>query len=75
MNVEQYSIMTYPGGHAVQYVTSVFECVRESGEIRISHESTDIGYFAPNDLPEVTPPSVRLRIKDALANRAEAFIR
>lgn len=32
----------------VHYVTIVFECERQGGELRISYESTDIGYF-PTD--------------------------
>ena len=71
----QFSIMTYPGGDTVHYLASVFECDRESGELRISDESTDIGYFSPTDLPKDTLLSHRLRIDDALADRPEAFIK
>jgi len=70
-----YSIMSYPTGLVVHYVTLVFEGECQSGELRISDESTDIGYFRPEALPEETLLSHRLRIRDALANRAEPFIR
>ena len=71
----QYAIDTYPGGYTVHYVTAVFECERIAGELTLSHESTDLGYFSPEALPDVTPPGVRLRIQDALAGRAASFIR
>ena len=71
----QYSIMTYPGGDVIQYVTMVFECERESGELRLSDESTDIGYFHPHALPDDTLLPHRLRIQDALADKARPFIR
>ena len=70
-----HSIMTYPNGDIVQSVTVTFECQRRSGEIRISNESTDIRYFPVNGLPENTLLSVQLRIRDAVANRPEPFIR
>ncbi|MDA1348160.1 MAG: NUDIX domain-containing protein [Chloroflexi bacterium] len=71
----QYAIDAYPGGHTVHYVTAVFECERIAGELTLSGESTDLGYFPPDALPDVTPPGVRLRVRDALAGRAAAFIR
>ena len=70
-----YSIMSYPDGNAVQYVLASFECEPQSGELRISDESTDIGYFTVDGLPDNTLLSSALRIEDALANRAEPFIR
>ena len=70
-----YSIMSYPNGGVVHYVTILFECERQSGRLRISDESTDIAYFPPDALPEDTVLSHRLRIKDALANQVEPFIR
>ena len=72
---KHYSVMSYPGGDAVQYVSVSFECEPQSGELRISDESTDIGYFAVDSLPDNTLLSSQLRIKDALAQRPEPFIR
>jgi ADP-ribose pyrophosphatase YjhB (NUDIX family) len=71
----QYAIDGYPGGDTVHYVTAVFECERIAGELTLSDESTELGYFLPDALPNVTPPVVRLRIQDALAGRAAALIR
>jgi hypothetical protein len=56
-------------------VGAYFECATQSGELRISEESTDIGYFAVDSLPDNTLISSRQRIEDAAANRAEPFIR
>lgn len=50
----RYNISFYPDGNVVHWVTVVFECVLVDGELRISHESTDIGYFNVEDLPENT---------------------
>jgi ADP-ribose pyrophosphatase YjhB (NUDIX family) len=72
---KHYSVMSYPGGDTVQYVSVSFECEPQSGELRISDESTDIGYFAVDSLPDNTLLSSQLRIKDALAQTAEQFIR
>ncbi len=73
---QHYSIMSYPSaGWIIHYVTLVFECEYQSGQLQISDESTDIGYFSPDSLPEITLLSHRLRIRDALADQAAPFIR
>ena len=70
-----YSIMRYPDGTLIQYVTLVFACEYQSGELAVSDESADIGYFAPDELPENTLLSHRIRIEDALSGSAEPFIK
>ena len=70
-----HNVMSYPGGDIVQYVTVVFECVRVGGELRLSDESTDIGYFSVDALPPETLISHLTRIRDAVANRREPFVR
>ena len=70
-----YSIVRYPNGDVVQYVTACFECEARGGELQVSEESTDIGYFPVGALPEKTLLSHRIRLKDALERRAEPFIR
>ena len=72
---KNYTIMTYPGGTVVQFVTVVFECERQSGELRISDESTDIGYFPVDALPEDTLLGHCIRIQDAVAREGAPFIR
>ena len=69
------SVSTYPDGTRIQYVCPIFECVAESGELQVSYESTELGYFQPDSLPVPILPPARLAIMDALENRAEPFIR
>ena len=70
-----YMITQYPGGDIVHNVSLCFVCERVSGTLQISHESTDIGYFPLDALPEPMMPSHLIRIKDVLAQQREPFIR
>jgi hypothetical protein len=45
------------------------------GSLRTCAETLELGYFDPGALPANLVPMHRIRIADALANRAEAFIR
>ena len=68
-------ITEYPDGNVVQWVTMAFECERSHGELRLSDESTDMNYFAADDLPPKTLPPHRTMVDDALANSDGPFIR
>ena len=68
-------IGAYPDGSLIQFVILIFECEYQSGELQISDESTDIGYFAPGSLPGNTEHCDVQAIRDALQNRIEPFIR
>ncbi len=68
-------VMIYPGDVIVQGVTITFECQVRAGELKISEESTDIGYFPVDALPEDTLISHHIRIQDALAKQITPFIR
>ena len=70
-----YTIMTYPDGGMVHFVTIVFECAWQSGELRISDESTDVGYFAPDAMPDNTLLGHLIRIEDAVARAEQPFVR
>ena len=72
---EHYSIVVYPDGISVHYVSLLFECERLEGELRISSESTDIGYFNARKLPEDMLIAHKVRVRDALANQSTPFIR
>lgn len=72
---KQYSLFDSPAGIVTQVISFVFECEASSGELRISGESTDIGYFPTNALPEDTMIGTRMRVEDAVAKRVEPFIR
>ena len=71
----RHSIASYPSGDVVHYVNVLFECRRESGELRISSESTDIRYFPPDSLPESILVAHRVRIQDAVSASDVPFIR
>ena len=68
-------IAAYPDGSLIQFAIAVFECEYLSGQLRISDESTDIGYFPPDNLPDNTVLCDLLAINDALENQKRPFIR
>jgi 8-oxo-dGTP pyrophosphatase MutT (NUDIX family) len=70
-----YMITHYPGGDIVHNVSLCFVCEWVSGTLRISDESTDMGYFPVEALPEPMMPSHLIRLQDVLAQQREPFIR
>ena len=68
-------IGAYSDGSLIQFVILIFECDYQSGELQISDESTDIGYFPPGNLPDNTELCDVQAIRDALKNLVEPFIR
>ena len=72
---ESYPFMSYPDGFTVHYITHLFTCDYVAGALRISDESTDIDYFAADNLPKNTLLSHRIRIEDALTGLVSPFIR
>ena len=68
-------IAAYLDGSLIQFAIAVFECEYLSGQLRISDESTDIGYFPPDNLPNNTVLCDLLAINDALENQKRPFIR
>ena len=57
------------------YVILAFVCRPAGGNIRLSQESIDVRYFAPDELPETLWSWHRERIEDALEGRTAPFIR
>ena len=70
-----YMITHYPGGDIVHNVSLCFVCERVAGTLQLSDESTDLGYFPLDALPEPMMPSHLIRLKDVLAQQREPFIR
>ena len=68
-------VVTYPDGNVIHYVSSSFECRIVGGTLAPNHESLELGWFDPERLPAEMMPMHRVRIGDALARRAEAFVR
>lgn len=58
-----------------QIVIASFLCRVTGGGLCLSDETTDIGYFPPDQLPEPLLPIHRQRIEDALARQEAAFFR
>ena len=57
------------------YVILAFLCRPAGGEMRLSRESTDVRYFALDELPETLWSWHRERIEDALRGQTTPFIR
>ena len=72
---ENHQIVTYPDGNVVHYVSTSFECRVVGGTLACGTESLELGWFDPERLPAEFVPMHRIRIHDALARQAEAFVR
>jgi 8-oxo-dGTP pyrophosphatase MutT (NUDIX family) len=58
----------YPNGDEVHNVTIVYTSHIQGGEVRISAEHTDWGYFPPAEIPsEISPPIIPI-LKKLLAD-------
>jgi 8-oxo-dGTP diphosphatase len=65
--------VTYPNGDQCQYLSVWFHCTAVGGEARVNDdESTAVGWFAVDALPEVGP-LVRLRVEMALKGEVRAW--
>jgi ADP-ribose pyrophosphatase YjhB (NUDIX family) len=69
------TVMTYPDGRCLQYVSTLFECRVIRGELRVDHESLELGWFDPLARPEPFSPNHISRLEDALERREAAFWR
>lgn len=64
-------VVVYPNGDRAQYLDVTFLCRVVGGEAHVADdESTQVGWFAPDALPEPLVASSRLRVDRALAFRA-----
>jgi 8-oxo-dGTP pyrophosphatase MutT (NUDIX family) len=70
-----FQVICYPDGNVVHYVSACFECRIIAGAPALCDETLALDWFDPRALPADLLPLHRLRIEDALAGRAEAFIR
>ncbi|SFG09434.1 ADP-ribose pyrophosphatase YjhB, NUDIX family [Desulfotomaculum arcticum] len=69
-------VFKYPNGRNVHFITICFLAEIISGELRCnSSESLDIQFFEQNALPADILKMHPRWLKDALANKKEAFIR
>lgn len=69
-------LVIYPDGNKVQTVALHFEAAITGGELRLSRETTDAGYFSREQLEGLDFfDRHRERILDTLENRSEAVIK
>ena len=69
--ISDYTVVAYPDGNIVQYVAALYICYKESGDLRISDESLDVGYFSQDEFPGKTVLSTQLRVKNAMTHISE----
>jgi ADP-ribose pyrophosphatase YjhB (NUDIX family) len=70
-----FQIVRYPDGNVVHYVSACFECRVVGGAFALCEETLALEWFDRDGLPPDLLPLHRLRIEDALAGRAQAFVR
>ena len=69
-------IIEYADGHRIQPVSLNFAAETVGGELGLSDETTDVGYFSVEDMRTMDVwEHHRLRIDDALAGVNEAIVR
>ena len=71
----QYNVIGAYSDSLIHFVVVIFECEYLSGELEVSEESTDVGYFPPRNLPAKTLLCDVQAISDALENRIQPFVR
>lgn len=71
----QFMIARYPDGKVVQMINVCFECTIAGGQMTLSPESVDIGFYDLQALPSPILLTHKIRIEDALAHSSTAFVR
>jgi len=68
-------VIAYSNGEVRQQFSICFACRVIGGELRGGDESTEIGFFAPDELADMNiQPSIRIRLQHYLENRAQPAI-
>lgn len=68
-------VVRYPDGNVWHYVSVCFECAVRSGTLTTCDETLALRWVSPTRLPATLLANHRIRIRDARARRAAAFIR
>ena len=71
----QYNVIGAYSDSLIHFVVVIFECEYLSGELEVSEESIEVGYYAADCLPANTLLCDVQAISDALKQRTEPFIR
>jgi len=68
-------VVEYSDGEVRQQFSICFACRRVGGELATSDETSEVGYFKPDELEEMEiHPSIRLRIEHYLEQRSEPYL-
>lgn len=68
-------VVAFSNGEVRQQFSLCFICRLVGGELRISDESTEVGFFSPEEIEHLDMhPSIRLRIRHFLEHRDKPFI-
>ncbi len=69
-------LVIYPDGNKVFVVALSFEAEIIGGELGLSNETTDAGFFSVTEMGAMTMlGNHKSRVEDALLNQAEAFVK
>jgi 8-oxo-dGTP pyrophosphatase MutT (NUDIX family) len=69
-------LVQYKDGNKVQFVSTCIAGEVVGGEMRLSHETTEVGFFEPSALEGMDIMETHLiRIEDAMKNQEAAFVR
>jgi ADP-ribose pyrophosphatase YjhB (NUDIX family) len=69
-------ISEYADGNRKQALDLVFEAVRISGELSVSDETTELGYFSPEQMKSMDVMELfHERVNDAFTRQGAAFLR
>lgn len=68
-------VVAFSDGEVRQQFSMCFACRLVGGEIKVSDESTEVGFFSPEEIEHLNMhPSIRLRIQHFLEHRDRPFI-
>lgn len=68
-------VVEYSDGEVRQQFSVCFACRRVGGELATSDETSEVGYFSPDELEHMEiHPSIRLRIQHSLETRSEPYL-
>lgn len=68
-------VVEYSDGEVRQQFSVCFACRPIGGELGTSDETSEVGYFSPDELGSMEiHPSIRLRIQHFLDNREEPYL-
>jgi ADP-ribose pyrophosphatase YjhB (NUDIX family) len=69
-------LVIYPDGNKAHFVVMNFEVEIVDGELGLSNETSDVGYFSPAEIASMPMHNRHAdRVTDALTNQTEAYIR